>query len=311
MWYPTECAPITCPVEVIRGGFILEDGSTVSLPRGTFIANGWGALGSLFLAGDEFKAYPQYLIIAWLSYRDRTFYEGDFELPVEVITKEFEKGFISPLDNRRKTYQFVLVGMAPGGNVSVWLHGDSLSKEVAFFKGKVNKNYNYSRLIGAYQNFDAYVNEQMDEYFAAAKNKEIFKLSTDASLWQEHYRKPYNINLQLLTLGEPVSILVDYYNGEREYRIIEDAEEATCLRVIPKEVAVEWNNPVGQMLKLFFAFDFDELYKSIKALEYDELAAPLSLQLILSEHMEDKSARLIYKNQFVLIKNALTSSLAD
>jgi hypothetical protein len=57
-WSSTENAPAKYPMQILKGNYVLEDGGTLGVMKGSFLRNGWGTLGSLSVVGDQYKALP-------------------------------------------------------------------------------------------------------------------------------------------------------------------------------------------------------------------------------------------------------------
>ncbi|MDO6811339.1 DUF2931 family protein, partial [Zobellia galactanivorans] len=125
-WRPTECAPEHYPIGIYQGGFITEDDDYFMIPNGGVVSNGWGNSGSTWVTGPDFKPVPNKLKIIWISYTENQFYFGDFNLPTDKITELFEKGYINE-HGKHKTYNNLIVCLAPGGAVSVFIMGAGTS----------------------------------------------------------------------------------------------------------------------------------------------------------------------------------------
>ncbi len=52
-WYPTECAPELYPINIVSANLVLNDHSTVAVPSGSDMANGWGAIGQIEIVGKR------------------------------------------------------------------------------------------------------------------------------------------------------------------------------------------------------------------------------------------------------------------
>ena len=120
-WYPTESAPKLYPIEIVKDDLIFSDGSSIYIPDHKIVSNGWGETNFTYISGDDIKAIPVQLDISWFSYVENKFFSGSFTLSYDEILSRFEKGIISPVNGDKTTYNRIIVGLAPEGEVSVWL----------------------------------------------------------------------------------------------------------------------------------------------------------------------------------------------
>ena len=116
-WAPGVCAPKLYPVEVYRGDFY-TDNDWLSIPNGGIVEAGWGDNG---MNMGEGSLIPDGFSITYFSYLENKFYTGKFALPKEQIKKIFEKGLIGYRTKKYVTYDAMIVGMAPGGVLVVWM----------------------------------------------------------------------------------------------------------------------------------------------------------------------------------------------
>ncbi|MGD9202733.1 MAG: DUF2931 family protein, partial [Chitinispirillia bacterium] len=128
-WLATECAHERFPIEIVSGDFIFKDGSSFYIPDGYISYKGWGKEGATHIAGADLKPIPAKLYIHWFSYAENKFYEGTFDLPHDKILTLFREG-IQDVGHGRQTYQSIIVGLAPEGEVSVFLSGIGATVEV-------------------------------------------------------------------------------------------------------------------------------------------------------------------------------------
>ena len=138
-WRPTANAPKYYPSEIISGNFYMDDDSSIYIPKGHTLMTGWGKTGAAHAVGEDFKGVPYKFDIKWVSYLEEKFYGGTFELPKEKITQLFEEGFINSL-NKEDTYSKIVLGLAPGGFISVWLRGGSAKEIITYQASEINDN---------------------------------------------------------------------------------------------------------------------------------------------------------------------------
>jgi Protein of unknown function (DUF2931) len=131
LWHRAACAPSERPVGVLEGAFFGVDGRAHSLTCSELLYNGWGEIGLVTLGSPE--ALPARLAITWFSLADDRFYSGKFELPLPLLLHLFETGFRHPATREHSTWDTLLVGLAPGGRLVLWVAGGGLTVEACHF----------------------------------------------------------------------------------------------------------------------------------------------------------------------------------
>lgn len=260
-WTSGDSAPLKYPMEILGGSLAYHDGSG-SLPvrGGTYIDHGWGTTYSSQVMGPDLKPLPNRLRITFFSFTENKFYRGDFPLPYEMILKRFQEGYDN-LDGDRITYDEILVGVAPGGAVAVWLRGVSFTTEVFFGKAEAADDIPWSALTSAtHITREQYVQKMIK---ASLKTPEAYaalqKNGVPVGLW-ERYRtryawKPVFPGIRLTPKRNGRIDSIKSFNGEEE---IVDPAVAQATRVVPRELyfsGAPVGTPVGtrnKSVKLFF-----------------------------------------------------------
>lgn len=134
-WTATLSAPEEYPIEVYKGEIIAEDFRQFLKGFGT-IDKGWGENGPMVVVGPDLKKLPDSLVITWRSLIEKKNYTGKWALPTNKIAQFFKTGFINPDNNKKETYNSFVIGLAPKGNVVLWLSGSSKQLEIASFKAQ-------------------------------------------------------------------------------------------------------------------------------------------------------------------------------
>ena len=213
-------APREYPVEVHEG--VLSNGKNFisAIPKAGIARSGWGFGGAD--AGMKASGIPNHLELTWISYAEKKFWKVDTALPEEKILALFQKGY-KYIDNlnveHQDTYKKLVIGLAPGGVVVVWLQGV------------------FNVEIGRFQAKEIYVNkldfqpvkdheESQEEYFVTGFNivvpqeaqENIKKEGIPFGLWDE-YRVKYNWRFHTLSYKGGVEEVVtfkftQYFNGE-------------------------------------------------------------------------------------------------
>ncbi|MBF0576895.1 DUF2931 family protein [Dysgonomonas sp. GY617] len=233
-WLPTECAPKMYPVWIVSGYFSSEEKIVAFVPNYDFVDNGWGKHGSTELVGSELKLLPDELFIEWFSFTENKFYKGTFSLPKDTIIALMERGF--PVIDKRlhQTYRYLLVGLAPGGTVAVWLRSsDGWVTEVGHYQAEeitrtLESFLGELRTWGWVQELDMDPKDVTQEDF---RNSFLYKNESRAGrhldsiqgkipfgLWDK-YREKFLFRVRM-DYDDPTAVtdmvLSEYYNGEEE-----------------------------------------------------------------------------------------------
>ncbi len=144
-WLAGDSAPEDYTMEVIQGDFIYPDGGSLYVPAKASLHPGWGTAASSHVVGPDLKPLPNRLDITFFSFAENQFYRGSFELPYEEIHELFEKGYDRKLNRGHITFSDIVVGIAPGGSVAVWVQGPDKTTEI-FFGQAENTEVPWNRL---------------------------------------------------------------------------------------------------------------------------------------------------------------------
>ncbi|MFD2561096.1 DUF2931 family protein [Aquimarina rubra] len=262
-WLPTECAPEIYPVRIKEGYFIMEDGSSIEIPSGgRTVHNGWGQIGSTYIVGDDLKPIPRKLKITWISYAENKFYSGDFDLPSEEIQRFFEKGFLDRR-NKQENYSRIVVGMAPGGIVSIWLLGAGSTVEIGQYLAKeINMEIN-DLSPNTTLDRETYVANRINS-LKEDKLKKLKEVGIRTDIWKTYRKryswKPvYNFNSQ----AEATKTLVDFFNGESIHTFSKNPLLTSFQEfAVPKYTRFYWMDKNKNEFGSKIYFDEKEMYET-------------------------------------------------
>ncbi|RYY77094.1 MAG: DUF2931 family protein [Gammaproteobacteria bacterium] len=133
-WYAVATAPRGYPMEIISGTFFCKGmDAGINIPSGGTLTTGWGKSASAYVGSDEIPPLPDRVRVEFYSYIEKQVYEAEFTLPYDTILAKFQQQMKEhPNENN---YSSFLLGVAPGGAVSVWLEGPQII-EVYFGQAK-------------------------------------------------------------------------------------------------------------------------------------------------------------------------------
>jgi hypothetical protein len=261
-WLPTESAHENYPIEIIKGDLVFENGSSIYIPDGKIVHNGWGEFNSTHIAGEMFKPIPVKLVITWFSFVEDKFYGGSFPMPYDKLLKLFSAGMVGPKFGKKITYDQITVGLAPEGEISVWVEAEGVILEVATFKAEeavidwkkvldnpdISRQEYISRVLGRTLKED-----QLAELKANGVPKNI----------SEKYRKQYSWSVDFIG-GKPLDMWMKTYNGECEYYDFNKIESTRTDHSVPKTIKLNWQNTSGEKLTVKIKFDEVEMFKAYR-----------------------------------------------
>ncbi|VAW87346.1 hypothetical protein MNBD_GAMMA18-281 [hydrothermal vent metagenome] len=313
-WKATESGPRYYPMEIISGNLEYHDGSGATyVPNGSLLNHGWGKGVSSHVIGDgiNINPLPNRLTISFFSYTDNQFYRGDFELPYEKILGLFQAGFYSPNQEGEISYRKIVVGVAPGGVVAVWLWGIEKNTEVFF--GQAEKvDIPWSRFLNeTHISREEFVQKVIKGSLETPERIEALrKNGVPVGLWERYRtRYPWQPFFTGMKLMKDAGIQeIHYFNGERDYFHFPLSKEiAESRRAVPSFMRVYWDNPNGRNQAFLLNFDEAEIISAFQTLGKSGL--PITFEFSMRRD-EDGVRRLHFivhteKERVILKKTAL------
>ena len=240
-WYATECGPDGYPMEIISGEFKYKDKSGgLYIPSGGTLFTGWGKSVSHHVVGPAKKPLPDRLEINYYSFAEKLFYRGSFELPYEKILALFRQANI---DRPGKPYyRSIMVGVAPGGAVSVWVNG---ARRTEVFFGQAEK---YEQLpfpmfglpLETKEESDAYIAKQLVNVLEPEQLESLKKNGIPFGVWAR-YRNLYKWVpvFKNKNKTDDDDMPVHFLNGELAWIPTQyDKDDEITLRPLPRHIEV-------------------------------------------------------------------------
>lgn len=280
-WHASESAPFNYPMEIIAGSLSYHDGSgSLYVPDGSRIDDGWGKGISSHVTGERFKPLPNKLTISFFSYTENQFYRGQFNLPYDKILQLFQDGYYSPNENKHSTYDQIVVGVAPGGVVAVWLSGILKTTEVFF--GQAEK------YVGEWSSITSNTRLSREEYVQrgikdALKTPEALealkKNGVPLGLWAS-YRTRYAWQPLFtgMTIRDGRINAITYFNGELDYLDYPlEKTIAASTRAVPSYMSFVWERTKIQGRSYRLTFNEPQIFAAFKKLGNEN--PPLQLEM--------------------------------
>ncbi len=304
-WLPTESAFGAFPVTIVAGNFHFKNGSTLYVPSTSIVENGWGELGSTHIVGKDFKPVPVKLSITWFSYFENKFYSGESALSYDKILKHFQDGFQSPTKKEPREYTRLMIGLAPGGEVSLWIRGGGRVLEVDHFIAKETEYDWRSVLKNDKISRNQFVEMAMQREAGIAAVAKLREPGVAEGLVKK-YRTRYHWQPEVSE--QTVSYLwVETFNGERDFIEFRPIETAHQDRALPQKISVVWSSLTEDDKRYVakISFDEEETYKvfdKLVALNGAKTDQPTLLKLQIDIDRKTNKLVVYLKNDQYLIE---------
>lgn len=331
-WGISVNAPIGYPIHVYAGKvgrqYIMSDlwCSTEEPDWGSAYVN----------EGNDPKELPKDIDIVWFSFIENCFYNLQAPLDYEKIEKLFKEGFERRIrygELRHTTYDGLVVGLAPGGTVVVW----------------VGKGYSPITEVGRFQASQIYLTEtsDMDSHERLIFDKEYRKSIATApnivplevqkanegklipyNLWDHYAETQYRWYPTFeIPDGKMGDVFFQYWNGEANTIFYTDLEPTTeretilkpkvCQEPIGKlplykEISINYKAADGIKYSATITFDWEqsaEAYKKVFGEHPQEVTAQLYFRL--NRNNTHVTTRLIGSNGKDLIIEPKNISIAE
>ena len=215
-WFASESGPEHYPME-IRDGVFFYKGQTNGLyiPNGATLYGGWGKKRSHHVTFPKLKPLPDRMEVYFYSYAESEFYHGKFDLPYDKILSMFRQGYEESPE--KPYYSDIIVGVAPGGAVSVWL-GGFRQTEIFFGQAEkvlLNPSEGFDLPLESKREADEYAHQILVDSLTPEELASLKKEGIPFGLWAR-YRKTYKWRVTYKNGLEPFKneIYVHFLNGE-------------------------------------------------------------------------------------------------
>lgn len=308
-WLPTECAPDDAPAYVVEG-LLSYPGGTVELPARRIASNGWGRRGSTRLVGDLRKPAPDGLQLTWFSYREDRAWQGRFVLPQARIETLMAKGVIAGPQRKRQPWDRVVVGMAPGGAVAVWLSAGATTCEVATFRAapvelpweRVLDNPAIPR--------EQHAREVLAEATPVASALARAEMGDPIKTWLRRHT-PWHWAPSVARHVDATRLVVRGWNGEFEPFLVDGAFPPRTRRAAPRELQFDWTDRAGARRGAQVHVDEDEVYRAFARLAGPAGTLPITLHLEPEADGRELAVVLRSRHGTLRLRDSLTRVFRD
>lgn len=308
-WLATECAPEDAPAYVVDG-LLTHPGGAAELPARRIAANGWGRRGSTRLVGALRKPAPDGLQLTWFSYCEDRAYQGRFVLPQARIDALMAKGVVAGPQRQRKPWDRVVVGMAPGGAVAVWLAAGATTFEVATFRA-TPVNLPWERVldnpaIPRAQHVRAVLASAAPVVSALARAEMADPIKTSL---RRH--TPWHWAPAVARHVDATRLVVRGWNGEFEPFLVDGAFPPRTRRASPRELQFDWTDRARARRSARVSVDEDEVYRAFARLAGPAGSLPITLHL--EPEAEDRELAVVLRSRHgtLRLREGLTQVFRD
>jgi len=230
-WLATESAPKNYPMRIIDGTFYYHnEKGGLYVPAVASVNPGWGTGRSTHVVGEDFKALPDRLDIRFFSFTENKLYQGSFDLPYDKILSLFKEGVAK--DKENPIFNRIMVGVAPGGAVAVWVRGRGETREIFFGQAEPYEAEIKNLLGGEITDRAVYARSYLEDLPSDVLS-DIDKNGVPFGLWQQ-YRTPYKWTPKFKT-EQKMSTYISYayFNGESHDLDFPIKKEALVINPLP------------------------------------------------------------------------------
>ena len=255
--------------------------------------------------GNDPKELPKDIDIVWFSFIENCFYNLQASLDYEKIEKLFKEGFEQRIrygELHHTTYNGLVVGLAPGGTVVVW----------------VGKGYSPITEVGRFQASQIYLTEtsDMDSHERLIFDKEYRKsLATAPNIVPLEVQKanegkpiPYNLWDRYAETqyrwyptfeipdGKMGDVFFRYWNGEANTIFYTDLEPTTEKEAILKPKVCQ--EPIGKLplyKEIIINYKAFDGIKYAATITFDWEQSAETYKKVFGEHPEEVTAQLYFR----------------
>jgi Protein of unknown function (DUF2931) len=269
-WYPSSTAPADFPFKMTNAEFTFADNQKISLPVELFGRSGWINIGSIELMNERVKPIPVGLTFNWFSFREQKFYRYDGPIPADKIAAMFKTGFTSPIDNKKRTFENIIVGVAPYGHLCLYLEGNGVCEEVDMLNGEEVhlSEQEIAKYVSIYKTLQNYVDVSFKQSNILSLRDKIDLNLYSARKYTTDYKKKYACQLTPALSKNMLSIRINNFNGERLYWYEKEIQQMPDSMTVPSEITITWSRPEDKSTCYsVVTFDENEIFSAFKKIE--------------------------------------------
>ncbi|SKB60354.1 Protein of unknown function [Sphingobacterium nematocida] len=281
------------------------------LETGKVYSNQWGVGQSTFKSSDDGDiVLPDSLNLYWYSFLEDKYYALNTAVDKAMLSNFFKKGFRHDINGTLEEtiqgkYDELIAGIAPGGDVVLWISSFNDTREIAVFKAEeINrttlKDYDVVR--------EDVRKEVLNDTCSCEDNRQFRRIVNHNSpipfgIWTGKYRSKFNWKVEITDFGQTkMGLKFGFFNGER-YQLFNEAiiQQTLEQRPLPEYLLLTFFKD-GKKYNAYLEFDEQELYNTFKLLAYDPNES-LILRVSISSDLKQTSVTLQAKGKSLSLEN--------
>ena len=168
--------------------------------------------------------------------------KGKFKIDTKRLKELFDAGFQNPLTGVHETYNRLIVGMGPGGLLSLWCNGAMVIKLVQSYHAD-SFSYDWKKFAPTSPfSRGEYINAQLRDVLNMEKLSQQPEVVRDPIAWQQFAEAKIPYGLNTIVIDKPQRIFIFYANGERiaeDFELSRAADSAGTS--YPSEITYYWS----------------------------------------------------------------------
>lgn len=266
----------------------------------------WGNGDTTFKSSDGPDiVLPDRLELFWYSFLENKYYRLSTKLNKTQISRYFKKGYkwdySGNLDKiATRNYRELIAGIAPGGDVVLWISGPGNTKELEVFKAdlidmKEREVYNLVK--------EDEIKKVLSDTCTCKDNVQFRKIVNNGKpvptgIWGNKYRKKYDWKVAINNLDQTKAKLdISFFNGE-EYELFNEevAKMKYTQQVVPEYLIYTFIKN-KKKYKAFLQFDENEIFSHFEKLTSNNSNESLDIVLNISADLKQTTIQLQSKNK--------------
>ena len=126
--------PTLFPIRIIAGILWVDDNDGYEILQANTNSIEWGHPNNMYLLSDQTKGFPMTIDMIWLAITEKKLYSIEQPLSVSKIKEALNTNFSN---ENEPLYQYLVVGIAPYGKISLWAYGDRKCIILDWLRGDV------------------------------------------------------------------------------------------------------------------------------------------------------------------------------
>jgi Protein of unknown function (DUF2931) len=266
----------------------------------------WGNGDTTFKSSDGPDiVLPDRLELFWYSFLENKYYRLSTKLNKTQISQYFKKGYkwdySGNLDKiATRNYRELIAGIAPGGDVVLWISGPGNTKELEVFKAelidiKEREVYNLVK--------EDEIKKVLSDTCTCKDNVQFRKIVNNAKpvptgIWGKKYRKKYDWKVAINNLDQTKAKLdISFFNGEEYELFNEEAAKMKYTQQVVPEYLIYTFIKNKKKYKAFLQFDENEIFSHFEKLTSNNSNESLDIVLNISADLKQTTIQLQSKNK--------------